>query len=132
MSAFPGLPGAYPTEPQLQLAAELLKYLFRQLTAFRGQILIHQERRQSVGKPLTGNFQPAAHADDVGLNITLLQHVAKTLLRQPNKGVKEIAYELDFPDLSFFGRYVKKNLGVSPRQFREQALLARAEGGGME
>lgn len=56
----------------------------------------------------------------------------KTLLRQPNKGIKEIAYELDFPDLSFFGRYVKKNLGVSPRQFREQALLARAEGGGME
>lgn len=51
----------------------------------------------------------------------------KTLLRQSDKGIKEVAYELDFPDLSFFGRYVKKNLGVSPRQFREQLAMDRID-----
>ena len=42
------------------------------------------------------------------------------LLKRPEKSIKDIAYELDFPNLSFFGKYVKNHLGVSPRQYREQ------------
>ena len=32
--------------------------------------------------------------------------------------IKEIASELDFPNLSFFGKYVKKHLGKSPKHYR--------------
>lgn len=42
----------------------------------------------------------------------------RRLLKQPGKSIKEIANELDFPNLSFFGKYVKKHLGTSPTQYR--------------
>lgn len=44
------------------------------------------------------------------------------LLKQHHKSIKEICIELDFPNLSFFGRYVKKHLGMSPKRWREQNL----------
>lgn len=44
------------------------------------------------------------------------------LLKQRGKSVKEICNELEFPNLSFFGRYVKKHLGASPKQYRAQVL----------
>ena len=53
------------------------------------------------------------------------QYVVKDiqyLLRQPDKSIKSIAYELDFPNLSFFGKFVKKHTGMSPRKYREAQL----------
>lgn len=43
-------------------------------------------------------------------------------LKRTRKSVKEIANELDFPSLSFFGKYVKRYLGVSPREYRDKLL----------
>lgn len=40
------------------------------------------------------------------------------LLKKSEKNIKEIANELDFPNLSFFGKYVRKHLGVSPKHYR--------------
>lgn len=44
------------------------------------------------------------------------------LLRHTQKSIKEIVVELDFPNLSFFGKYVRKHLGVSPKFYREKAI----------
>lgn len=44
------------------------------------------------------------------------------LLKQRGKSIKEICNELEFPNLSFFGRYVKKHLGLSPKQYRAKEL----------
>ena len=42
------------------------------------------------------------------------------LARSKDK-VKDVFKNLmDFPNLSFFGKYVKRYLGVSPKQYREQ------------
>ena len=43
----------------------------------------------------------------------------RRLLARPELSIKEVASRLDFPNLSFFGRYVKKHFGLSPRRFRE-------------
>ena len=43
-------------------------------------------------------------------------------LRYSDKTVKEIAAALDFPSLSFFGRFVREHLGMSPTAFRRQSL----------
>ena len=43
----------------------------------------------------------------------------ENLLKQPNKTIKEIANELGFANLSFFGKYVKRIFGVSPKEYRE-------------
>lgn len=39
-------------------------------------------------------------------------------LRHSNSSVKEIAYQMNFPNCSFFGKYVKKFTGLSPQRFR--------------
>lgn len=42
------------------------------------------------------------------------------MLKYSDKSIKEIALELDFPNISFFGKYVKAHLGVSPKAYRRQ------------
>lgn len=44
------------------------------------------------------------------------------MLRYSDKSIKEIALELDFPNISFFGKYVKAHLGVSPKAYRKQQM----------
>lgn len=43
----------------------------------------------------------------------------RRLLCYSDKSIKEIADDLDFPNVSFFGRYVRKHLGVSPKCYRD-------------
>lgn len=43
---------------------------------------------------------------------------AQHYLGSTKLSVKEIAYELNFPDQSVFGRYFKKHLGISPSAYR--------------
>ena len=35
-----------------------------------------------------------------------------------DKSIKELAIEFDFPNPSFFGKYVKAKLGISPASYR--------------
>lgn len=44
------------------------------------------------------------------------------LMKHSSKSIKEIACELGFTNLSFFGKYVKKHFGISPKNFREQTI----------
>lgn len=43
---------------------------------------------------------------------------AKMLLRYSKMSIQEIAYELNFPNQSFFGSYFKRNTGMSPSQYK--------------
>lgn len=40
------------------------------------------------------------------------------LLQYSDKSIKEISEYLDFPNLSFFGKYVKAHIGYSPKEYR--------------
>ncbi len=44
--------------------------------------------------------------------------IIKSYLRYSDKSIKEIAQILDFPNLSFFGKYVKRHTGLSPVAYR--------------
>lgn len=41
-------------------------------------------------------------------------------LKYTDLSIKEIVVEMDFPNISFFGRFVKSMLGMSPREYREK------------
>lgn len=47
-----------------------------------------------------------------------MQHV-RTLLKNDKLSLKDIANQMNFSTQSFFGRYVKRMLGVSPSEYRE-------------
>lgn len=44
----------------------------------------------------------------------------KLELRFSSKSIKEISLFFDFPNVSFFTKYVKKNLGMTPTEFRNR------------
>lgn len=44
------------------------------------------------------------------------------LMKHTQKSIKEIACELEFPNLSFFGKYVRKHSGFPPKIYREQIV----------
>lgn len=50
---------------------------------------------------------------------------AKRLLQATDLNVSEIADRLGFPNSSFFGRYFKKNAGMTPLAFRQATLNER-------
>lgn len=41
-------------------------------------------------------------------------------LKYSEKSIKEISDDLDFPNLSFFGKYIKAHTGFSPTEYRRQ------------
>lgn len=43
---------------------------------------------------------------------------AKVMLKYSNKLVAEIAYELNFPSVSFFCKYFKLATGLTPQEYR--------------
>ena len=49
---------------------------------------------------------------------------AKKLLHLTNKPIKEIAADLNFQDEYYFSRYFKKEVGVSPKNFRDQVGIS--------
>ena len=53
-------------------------------------------------------------------NFVMLE--AKALLKSTNMTVQQISNELNFPSQSFFGKYFKRQTGMSPRMYREVDL----------
>jgi AraC family transcriptional activator of pobA len=47
---------------------------------------------------------------------------AKRLLTNANLNITEIAYTLNFEDNSYFNRFFKKNVGLTPEEFRHQFI----------
>ena len=50
---------------------------------------------------------------------------AKQLLEESDLSIKEIADQLHFPTQSFFGKYFKQYVGVSPKEYRNNAATTR-------
>ena len=44
----------------------------------------------------------------------------RVLLKNTTKSIKEIAEAVNFPNQSFFGKYFKEHMGMSPSEFRKQ------------
>ena len=43
---------------------------------------------------------------------------AKAQLKSTNQTIQEISYSLNFPNVSFFGKYFKRHVGMSPKEYR--------------
>lgn len=45
---------------------------------------------------------------------------AKSLIKYSTMSIQEVAYTLNFPNQSFFGKYFKRHTGLSPKAYRRQ------------
>jgi AraC family transcriptional regulator, transcriptional activator of pobA len=49
---------------------------------------------------------------------------AKVLMQKNDMSVGEIAYEIGFEDVSYFGRFFKKHTGFTPTEYRKSIDLS--------
>lgn len=88
----------------------------RSVNSYAEKMNISPKYLSSVCKSLTGHT-----AMDI-INQFVLRDIER-LLRNPQISIKEIAFGLEFPNLSFFGKYVKQHFGMSPKSYRENLIL---------
>ena len=85
----------------------------RSVNYYAGRLCVTPKYLSSVCKKLTHRT-----ALDIIGQYTMQDIMA--LLRDPTVSIKEVSNRMNFPSLSFFGKYVKKHLGCSPKHYREQ------------
>lgn len=85
----------------------------RTVAEFAAELNVSPKYLSSVVKTITGYT-----ALDI-IHQNLLKCIVRDL-RYSSKSIKEISSELNFPNISFFGKFVKRELGFSPRKFRKE------------
>lgn len=78
---------------------------------YADKLCITPKYLSSICKKQTGQT-----ASDIIDQVTI--NYIKHMLSSSEKSIKEIASETGFDNLSFFGKYVKRELGLSPRDYR--------------
>lgn len=89
----------------------------RDVQSYAHQLLITPKYLSAVCKEKTNRT-----ASD-WINQIMVGHIRHYLI-QTNLSIKEIAYQMDFPDVSFFCKYTRKHLGQSPLDYRKMHLLS--------
>ena len=87
----------------------------RSVSAFANMLNVTPKYLSKCVKDESGRA-PLDHIHEATIN-TIRQQ-----LRYSDKTVKEISNDLDFPNLSFFGKFVKEHLGLSPTDYRARNL----------
>lgn len=88
-----------------------LDYTERQVSFYAGKLCITPKYLGTICQQVSG--KTASNWIDE----FMIERIRR-LLCYSEKSIKEIADELGFPNISFFGRYVKKHLGQSPTNYR--------------
>ena len=93
---------------------------------------------QSVADNYRSHRELSFYANELGLSLKYMSHViheqtgrhpsqlikdyvildAKTMLRSGRYSVQQVSDELNFPNQSFFGKYFKEAVGVSPKKWK--------------
>ena len=61
---------------------------------------------------------PVVNERDVTLTFLIKVIDIKAKLKSTDMTIQEIAYSLNFPSASFFGKYFKRHMGMSPLEYR--------------
>lgn len=83
----------------------------RSVSYYSAELFVTPKYLSHVCKEISGKTASQLIKEQVVKNI-------KLLLRFTDKPIKDIVKELGFPNESFFGQYVKTNLGYTPVQYR--------------
>ena len=101
-----------------EIVKRLVQYIFKHYTqersvAFYADLLhISPQHLSTTVNKITGKT-----VTDIIAKLVITDAEAK--LKSTELTIQEIAYSLNFPDISFFGKYFKRYTGMSPKQYRE-------------
>ena len=99
---------------------EVMQYLFSAIFCeMLGQLHKEMEAAGNTEGSKEGIKQACGRTPLDLINETAVEHI-KYRLKRSEKSIKEIAEEFNFPNQSFFGKYVKAHLGTSPANYRNR------------
>ena len=90
----------------------------REVKTYAEQMLVTPKYLSAVCKDKSGRTAMEWITENTVVHI-------KYYLLQTDLTVKEIAFKLDFPDVSYFCKYVKKHLGQAPLDYRNAQMLSK-------
>lgn len=85
----------------------------RSVRAYAEQLCVTPKYLSTLSKSISG--KPALS----WIHKTAAEAIERQL-KYTNKSIKEISDEMSFPNLSFFGKFTKAHLGVSPTEYRKR------------
>lgn len=100
-----------------EICKELLRLIMkhyaaeRRVSFYADQMRLSAQHLCTTVKQQTGKTVADLIADVVVMD-------AKALLKSTNMPIKEISISLSFPNVSFFGKYFKRYVGMGPQQYR--------------
>ena len=83
----------------------------RDVSHYADKLCITSKYLSAICKKQSGNT-----ATEI-INSVTISYI-RNMLTSSDKGIKEIAADTGFDNLSFFGKFVKRELGMSPREYR--------------
>ncbi len=139
------LPLAVATAPlptgNARLVTQADQVIYRYLDELDQQHDVHEIVQKVISKLSSGHFDRVSVARELGISPSTLQrrlaaeglsftrllndtrrNLAGVYVRESQRPIKDIAYSLGFADLSNFTRAFRVWFGMTPRDFRQQAL----------
>lgn len=121
-----GINKIYKTYPQQQKSSKSRKEeICRELVQLVIENYTNERRAQFYADKLSISLQHLSTTIKQGTGKNVLDIIAqvvmvdvKAKLKSTNMTIQEIAYSLNFPSASFFGKYFKRHMGVSPLEYR--------------
>lgn len=121
-----GINTIYKTHPQQQKSSKNRKEeICRELVQLVIENYTNERRAQFYADKLNISLQHLSTTIKQGTGKNVLDIIAqvvmvdvKAKLKSTNMTIQEIAYSLNFPSASFFGKYFKRHMGVSPLEYR--------------
>lgn len=100
-----------------EICKELLRLVMKHYATERRVSFYADEMRLSAQHLCTTvKQQTGKTVADLIADVVIMD--AKALLKSTNMPIKEISISLSFPNVSFFGKYFKRYVGMSPQQYR--------------
>lgn len=124
-SILTGVDQIYKKYPWNNHAMSRKEEICRELVSLITQHYAHERRAQFYAKQLGISLQHLSTTvkQVTGKNVLdLIAYIvimdAKAKLKSTNMTIQEIAYALNFPSASFFGKYFRRYVGMSPMEYR--------------
>jgi AraC family transcriptional activator of pobA len=110
------LPKSYSLTKRFKLLIEQRFLEFGSVQEYASMLLVTERRLNEAVKGSTGRTATQLIHDRIMLE-------AKRLLAQTDLGISEIAYRLNFEDPAYFCRFFKKQVSLTPGEFRRKFAL---------
>ena len=105
-----------------EIVKELVRYIIQYYKKERN-VAFYADKMHLSPQHLSTTVKKVTNKTLTDLISSFIIRDAQAKLRSTEMTIQEIAYSLNFSDISFFGKYFKRYTGMSPKQYRNSGTV---------